>query len=89
MKKNKKNKLLCEIIVPKEVEIVLNDLIDIKGPKGEVRRKLGTPGIIIEKKGDDILISSKKSTKREKKLMCSILAHLITKVVNIRCSKVV
>lgn len=76
MKKIQKKQLLYEIIIPNGIEVTLNDSVDIKGPKGEVKRKLGTFGIIIEKKGDSMFISSKKSTKREKKIICSIRAHI-------------
>ncbi len=76
MKKIQKKQLLYEIIVPKGIEVTLNDSVDIKGPKGEVKKKIGAFGIAIEKKGDIITISSKKSTKREKKIICSIRSHI-------------
>jgi len=73
MKKN----LLLEIEIPEKVEINLeNNLLIVKGPEGENKRKFVPGKINLDKKDKKILIECKEATKREKKIMNTIAAHI-------------
>ncbi|MEM4239692.1 MAG: 50S ribosomal protein L6 [Candidatus Woesearchaeota archaeon] len=48
----------------------------IKGPKGEIARRMVSPGILISANGQKVTLKSKKATKREKKMLYTFLAHL-------------
>jgi len=50
--------------------------LKIKGPKGEFSRKFNNPGIKMEIKDKSIIISSKLTSKREKKIIGTIKAHI-------------
>jgi len=65
------------IEIPEGVEINIDKgMITIKGPKGEVARKLIHPKISISIEDKKIIISSKKATKREKTIIGTFKAHI-------------
>ena len=76
MKKKQKKQLLYEVTVPSGVDVSLNHPVTVKGPNGELSKSFKMINIVLEKKDNNIIISSKRSAKREKKLMCSIKAHI-------------
>ncbi|MDD5087047.1 MAG: 50S ribosomal protein L6, partial [Candidatus Nanoarchaeia archaeon] len=51
-------------------------LIKVKGPKGEVSKKLAGPGVEIKAENNSVSIISKKATKREKKIIYAIRSHI-------------
>ena len=66
-----------KIEIPKDVQIKLEEnTIKIKGPKGDISREFLNPKIKISIQENQILISSKKATKREKKIIGTFKAHL-------------
>lgn len=50
--------------------------ITVKGPKGEITRILPDKQISVAKKGEDLVISYEKSSKKEKKNLFTTRAHL-------------
>ncbi len=67
--------------IPEDVEVSFEDLkLRVKGKLGEVERNFynrGTANIIkIEKIGEEIKITSKKDTKKEKALIGTTIAHI-------------
>ncbi len=73
--KNKAQELKREIEIPKgiEVEIINKEMIAKKEGK-EIKRKL--PKVIAEKKDNKIIIKTKRGTKRERKQINTIVAHI-------------
>ena len=72
-----KKTLFSQIEIPKDVEIeVEGPAVVVKGPKGEVRRTFKLGKLELKKEGDKVVIGHKKSTKREKKNMNTISAHI-------------
>jgi len=66
-----------KVEIPKDVQIKVDKgLIQAKGPRGEVSRKLLHPKVKISVQENKITISSKKATKREKKIIGTFKAHL-------------
>lgn len=74
--KKAKKEIMAEIEIPDNVDISLNDEVNVKGQKGELSRRLKMPDIIIERKDRKIVITSKKRTKKERKIIYSIKAHI-------------
>jgi len=65
------------IKIPEDVQIeIIENLIKIKGKEGENEREFRTTGLIFEKKNDEIIIGDKKATKKEKKMINTIKAHI-------------
>jgi len=65
------------IEIPEGITITLEGtLIKIRGPEGEVEKKFTPSKLSIEKKGNEIIIADKEATKKEKRLMNTITAHL-------------
>ncbi len=58
-----------------EAEVVGNKVI-VKGPQGANEREFRTTNLKLEKKGNEIIIGNKKSSKKEKRNMNSIAAHI-------------
>jgi len=66
-----------EINIPEGIEISKEAyLIKVKGPKGEVSKKLAGPKIEIITDKNSVKIISKKASKREKKLIYTFKAHI-------------
>ncbi len=63
--------------IPKGVQISIADgRVTIKGPKGEVSREFTFPRINVSVEGDELLLSSKNATRRDKTKMGTIKAHI-------------
>lgn len=73
MKKELSQKI--EIPVEAEVEIEGNRVV-VKGSKGTNEREFDLSNLILEKKGNEIIIGNKKSSKKEKRRMNTIAAHI-------------
>ncbi|MBW2996081.1 50S ribosomal protein L6 [Candidatus Woesearchaeota archaeon] len=66
-----------QIEIPEGVEVKIDaGLVSAKGPKGEASRKLVYPRISIETKDSKIILSSKKATKREKRIIGTFKSHI-------------
>ncbi len=67
-----------KISIPEGVEVTLDkNTIKVKGPKGELSRKIFTPGIKVEIKEDGVTFSVKNAAKKEKMIMKTTEAHLV------------
>jgi large subunit ribosomal protein L6 len=72
-----KKELYRKIKIPEGIEAELEGKrLKIKGPEGEITKKFNLNSLEFTKKENEISIGSKKSTKREKKLMNTIAAHI-------------
>ena len=72
-----KKELFQEIEIPEGVEANIEDsTLTVKGPEGENKRTFNTNNLSFEKKENKIVIGNKKSTKKEKKMMNTIIAHI-------------
>jgi len=69
--------IIEKLEIPEGITIEIdNQIIKIKGPKGSNEKKIFHPKIKIEKKDSEIILSSKKATKREKKMLNTLKAHI-------------
>ena len=69
--------LFVEIEIPEGVEVILNENeFSIRGKEGELKRKFYAPSLEFKIENNKIIIGNKDSTKREKKMMNTISAHL-------------
>jgi len=67
----------AKIEIPEKVEVKIEDsIINVKGPKGEISKKILHPKLKIDVQDKNIVISSKKATKREKKMTGTFSAHI-------------
>jgi len=72
-----KTDILQIIEIPAGVEVnVEGTTINVKGEQGENKRDFNVRKIVFEKKDNKIELKSKKATKREKKIMNTIKAHI-------------
>lgn len=67
-----------EIEVPEKVQVTLEPggTVKVKGPLGEVSRKLAHPRVKVERKGTHIVVSSELPRKREKALVGTYASHI-------------
>lgn len=66
-----------EIKIPSGIEVKIADsVVTVKGPEGEISRRLKLIGVTIAVKDNKIMFNSKKATKREKKMLYTFKAHL-------------
>jgi len=72
-----KKEIFQEIEIPTEVEINIDEnILTVKGKEGENKRRFNINRLIFEKKGDKIILGNKSSTKKEKKMINTIVAHI-------------
>ena len=66
-----------KIEILENVEVKIDKgIISAKGPKGEVTKKLIYPKINISVQDKNVIVESKKATKREKKMIGTFKAHI-------------
>jgi large subunit ribosomal protein L6 len=69
--------IIEEIEIPAGREVKVDGrMVIAKGKKGEVKRLLFNPKVKIEVKEGNVVVSAKKPTKREKKIVCSFVSHI-------------
>jgi len=72
-----KKELFQTIEIPKDIEVnIEEDTLTVKGKEGENKRTFNTNKLIFEKKDNQIIIGNKKATKKEKKMINTITAHI-------------
>lgn len=72
-----KKKLYTTVEIPEGVEVGLEGTeISVKGPEGELKREFDVLNLDFEKKENKLIIKCEKATKREKKMMNTIVAHV-------------
>ncbi|MBI2652429.1 50S ribosomal protein L6 [Candidatus Woesearchaeota archaeon] len=73
----RKEKITREIELPEDVSASINDqFLLIKGPKGDVKRKFKQRRISIKLENKKIILESKSETKKDKKLIGSLMSHV-------------
>lgn len=80
-----KKELFKEIEIPSgvEVEIEKGTMI-IKGKEGEIKRKFKTGNLNFKKEGDKVILGHKKATKKEKKTINTIAAHIKNMIMGVQ-----
>ena len=72
-----KKEISQEIEIPKDMEAnIEGNILIVKGKEGESKRTFNTNKLIFEKKDNKIIIKNKKATKKEKKMINTIAAHV-------------
>ena len=71
-----KQDLQEEIEIPEGVQVTVNKTVHVKGAKGELERTLFHPRVAIKVQGNKTVLTSKKATKREAKMLYSFKAHI-------------
>lgn len=78
IKMKKTKKILDKEIEFKEVTITQDGhILTVKGPKGEVKKKIFNPSVNVTIESDKVLLKpNKKGTKRETKMIKTFVAHI-------------
>lgn len=64
------------IKIPEGIEVLLDDFIIVKGPKGEIKRRIKEPFLIIEKSDGNVVIKKKEINKNAKRAVNTAAAHI-------------
>ncbi len=66
-----------EIEVPEKVHVTLDGgIVKVKGPQGEISKRLSHPRVKLEMKGKHVVVSSEMPRKKEKALVGTYGAHI-------------
>jgi large subunit ribosomal protein L6 len=80
-----KKEIYKEIEIPEGVEVKIEvSGLEIKGEKGTNKKYFDTNGLDFEKKDNKIIVGNKKATKREKKKINTIAAHIKNMIKGVR-----
>ncbi len=65
------------IEIPEGVEVEVHDnIVKVKGPKGELKRKLFYPGVEIKKENSKVIIKTSGIRKRQRAMLGTYVAHI-------------
>ena len=63
--------------IPNGIQIIIDGrVITVKGPKGEARKEIRCPQVIVRIKDNQVILTSEKITKKEKKEVNTYTAHI-------------
>ncbi len=67
-----------QVKVPEKVQVTLDSsgMVKVKGPKGEISRKLYNPKITIAQKGKDFFVSCETMRAKDRALVGTYAAHM-------------
>lgn len=72
-----RKEIFQNIEIPDGVEAnIEEDILIVKGKEGENKKKFNVTNLVFEKKDNNIVIGSKKATKKEKKMINTISSHI-------------
>lgn len=70
-------RLAEEAEIPQGVSVdIAGDMINVKGPKGELKKQFRHPRVRIEKKDSKIAVFAENATKKEKTMIGTFMAHI-------------
>ncbi|MEK6969688.1 MAG: 50S ribosomal protein L6 [Nanoarchaeota archaeon] len=76
-----KEDLTREIELKEKISVRLeNNVLKVKGPKGELEREFTYPGVFLTVEGNKIILRAPQATKREKKIIGAFESHIINMV---------
>lgn len=71
------DKIEDTVEIPEGIQLTIDgNIINVKGPKGEIKRKFEAPTVSFSQKDNTVVFIAEKPTKREKKLLFTFVAHL-------------
>jgi len=77
MKKQEKNNIIGEIEIPNDITITVDKgIVSVKSKNGENKKNLFNKKVKIEVKDNKVVITAKKASKREKKMIGTFKAHI-------------
>lgn len=72
-----KKEIFKEIEIPEGVKVEVNEkLVEVNGPEGKIERSFRIKNLQFKKENNKVIIGHKKATKREKKSINTISAHI-------------
>ena len=72
-----KKEIIKEIEIPEGINVEIDGTkLVVEGPEGKNQRNYKMPNVSVVKNGNKVIVSSKKATKNEKKLVNSFAAHV-------------
>ncbi len=70
------SRLIRKIGIPEGIQVELGDELVVKGPKGEISKSLHDPSVEIKIEEGKIILSPKRFTKRQKRMINTLTAHV-------------
>jgi len=72
-----RKELFKNVKIPENVEVTINgNLVEVTGQEGKLEKNFDILNLVFEKKDKEIIIGNKNSTKRDKRMANTIIAHL-------------
>ena len=72
-----RKEIFKEVQVPEGVEIIVNGkIVTVKGKEGELTRRFEAKNVSFKKEGKNMKIGHERATKKEKKLINTVAAHV-------------
>lgn len=80
-----KQEITKEIAVPEDISVGLDgNIINVKGPKGELKREFFNSNIKLKKEDGKIVLYAGNATKRERKMIGTIAAHIKNMITGVK-----
>lgn len=72
-----------EIIIPEGVNIIIDDIITVKGPQGEISRKFSYPNISMKKETNKIILETAFPKRKDKSMIGTTRAHITNMITGV------
>ncbi len=80
-----RKEIFKEVIIPEGVVAkITGNTVSIKGKQGEIIKKFNIRNLTFKLEGNKIIVGNKKSTKKEKKMINTISAHLKNMLIGVQ-----
>ncbi len=80
-----KKELFQRVEIPSGIEVNIDGTkVTVNGPEGKNEREFNLTNLTMEKKGNEIIIGDKKASKKEKRRMNTIAAHITNMIKGVK-----
>lgn len=78
------NEIKRIIEIPEGIEVVLDDFVTVRGYNRELKRKVKSPALIIEKEDKKIILKAKGANKLAKRTVGTAIAHIKNMITGVK-----
>lgn len=75
--------LMESIDIPEGVEVIIEDEVTVKGPKGEISRVFNYPNVLIKKDEEKVILETNFPKKKDKSMLGTTKAHISNMIIGV------
>ncbi len=72
-----------EIPIPEGIDVTVEDVVTVKGSKGQLSRKFNYPGVVIKKDNGNVVLEANFPKKKDKAMLGTIKSHISNMIIGL------